>query len=201
MQWDFNWQDQYLFQALMSLPKGTRIDGELTYDNSPRNLRNPNSPPKRVTWGEQSTDEMGSLILGVVPKAASDFDPLVLGTVAFVLKTVPLVGNRPLAVSSGIVDGASTLPGAVTPGKIVVMYGDRIGPSTLTGATPAGGGAISTTLGGTQVLFDGIPAPLLYASSGQVAAVVPYGVDGKAGTQVQIKNGSLSSDAIPMPVF
>ena len=46
--------------------------------------------------------------------------------------------------------------------------------------------------GGTQVLFDGVPAPILYTSSGQVAAVVPYEVDGKPGTQVQVRNGSLS---------
>src|SRR5437016_2000827 len=162
MQWDFNWQDQYLFQALMSLPKGTRIDGELTYDNSPKNLRNPNSPPKRVTWGEQSTDEMGSLILSVLPKASADIDTLLGGTIAYVLTPVPLVGTRPLLVSSGVVDGASAQPGAVTPGKIMVIYGDRIGPSKLTGATLAGG-ALSTNLGGTQVLFDDVPAPLLYA--------------------------------------
>jgi uncharacterized protein (TIGR03437 family) len=50
-------------------------------------------------------------------------------------------------------------------------------------------------------LFDGVPAPILYASSGQVAAVVPYAVDGKPGTQVQVRNGSLSSDFVAMPVF
>ena len=40
-QWEFNWQDQYLFQDLVPLPKGTRLDGELTYDNSASNFRNP----------------------------------------------------------------------------------------------------------------------------------------------------------------
>ena len=28
--WDFNWQDTYLFQDLVRLPKGTRLDGERT---------------------------------------------------------------------------------------------------------------------------------------------------------------------------
>jgi len=199
-QWDFNWQDQYLFQDPVSLPKGTRLDGELTYDNSPANYRNPNSPPKRVRWGENSTDEMGSLILNVVPQDEADLDVVRTGTIAYILTPVPLVGNRPLLVSSGVVDGASTQPGAVTPGKIIVLYGSRIGPATLVPATPAGGGRISTTLSGTQVLFDGVPAPLLYASGGQVAAVVPYSADGKPGTQVQVKNGTLSSDPIALPV-
>jgi uncharacterized protein (TIGR03437 family) len=89
----------------------------------------------------------------------------------------------------------------VTPGKIVVLYGQRIGPSSLTAAQPAGGGQIANTLSGTQVLFDGVPAPLLYATANQVAAVVPYGVDGKTGTQVQVRNGSLSSDPVALPVW
>ena len=200
-QWDFNWQDQYLFQDLLPLPKGTRLDGELVYNNSDANYRNPNTPPKRVQWGENSTDEMGSLLLNVVPKQAADIDALHAANIAFVLTPVPLVGNKPLFVSSGMVDGASTQPGAVTPGKIVVMYGSRIGASTLTGAALGADGRISTTLGDTQVLFDGVPAPLLYSSSGQVAAVVPYEVDGKLGTQVRVRNGSSTSDSVALPVW
>ena len=65
-----------MYKDLLPLPKGTRLDGELTYDNSADNLRNPNNPPKRVTWGEQSTDEMGSMILSVVPKNAADLELL-----------------------------------------------------------------------------------------------------------------------------
>ena len=57
-----------------------------------------------------------------------------------------------------------------------------------------------STLAGTQVLFDGTPAPLVYASSGQLAAIVPYGVDGKKGTQVQVRNNGLLSDVVALPV-
>jgi hypothetical protein len=31
---------------------------EAVFDNSPENPRNPNRPPKTVTWGEATTDEM-----------------------------------------------------------------------------------------------------------------------------------------------
>src|SRR6185295_17711590 len=75
-----------------------------------------------------------------------------------------------------------------------------IGPSSLAAAQLGGNGRLATRLGGTQVLFDGVAAPLLYSSSGQVAAIVPYDVDGKAGTQVQLKNGSLTTDPIALPV-
>ncbi len=52
--WEFNWQDQYLlFQNLVSLPKGTRLDGELTYDNSANNIRNQNTPSRAREVGRK----------------------------------------------------------------------------------------------------------------------------------------------------
>jgi hypothetical protein len=64
--WDFNWQDRYFYKSPVVLPKGTRIDVRLIYDNSTDNPRNPNpASPKRVMWGEQSFDEMGSVSLAM----------------------------------------------------------------------------------------------------------------------------------------
>jgi hypothetical protein len=74
--WDFGWQEQYLFADYVELPKGTRLDVTLTYDNSAANRRNPSSPPKRVTWGEQSTDEMGSITLQVVAAREAELPQL-----------------------------------------------------------------------------------------------------------------------------
>src|SRR6185312_13758530 len=42
------------------------------YDNSASNVRNPSHPPKRVTTGEQSTDEMGNLTFQVIPHDPRD---------------------------------------------------------------------------------------------------------------------------------
>ena len=56
--WNFKWQDQYRYAEPVHLPKGTRIDMTALYDNSTNNPANPNSPPKRVHWGEGTTDEM-----------------------------------------------------------------------------------------------------------------------------------------------
>lgn len=74
--WDFDWQDFYQYQRPLILPKGTEITMEITYDNSSGNRRNPNSPPKRVTWGQSSSNEMGDLWLQVVPRSAVDLDIL-----------------------------------------------------------------------------------------------------------------------------
>jgi hypothetical protein len=64
--WDFNWQDSYVYKKPFVLPKGTVVKAEFTWDNSAANPRNPNSPPKLVKWGENSTDEMSGLIIGGV---------------------------------------------------------------------------------------------------------------------------------------
>jgi mono/diheme cytochrome c family protein len=56
--WDFNWQTTYTFREPLKLPRGSRIDLVARYDNSDQNPRNPSSPPKVVTWGEQTTNEM-----------------------------------------------------------------------------------------------------------------------------------------------
>lgn len=56
--WDFNWQTSYDFKTPIHLPRGSRVDMEARFDNSSRNPINPNNPPRLVTWGEQTTDEM-----------------------------------------------------------------------------------------------------------------------------------------------
>ncbi len=65
--WDFNWQDQYTFAEPLFLPKDTVIAMKYTYDNSADNVRNPSDPPRRVVFGNRSTDEMGTLLLQVMP--------------------------------------------------------------------------------------------------------------------------------------
>ena len=62
--WDFNWQSTYALKTPMRVPAGSTIQIDATYDNTAENLRNPNSPPKRVRWGEETTDEMFLMIAG-----------------------------------------------------------------------------------------------------------------------------------------
>jgi mono/diheme cytochrome c family protein len=56
--WDFEWQLRYTFKEPIRLPSGSRIDAECVYDNSAANPRNPGKPPRRVTSGFETTDEM-----------------------------------------------------------------------------------------------------------------------------------------------
>ena len=69
--WDFNWQYYYQYAEPVRLPAGTRIDVRWTYDNSASNPANPSSPPRRVTYGEQTTDEMAFLVFDLIAKGPS----------------------------------------------------------------------------------------------------------------------------------
>jgi peroxiredoxin len=55
--YDFNWQTIYRLTEPKKMPAGTWIFCTGGFDNSVRNPANPN-PDKRVTWGDQSFDEM-----------------------------------------------------------------------------------------------------------------------------------------------
>lgn len=74
--WDFDWQNRYTFAELVRLPKGALLRAELRYDNSKDNPDNPNRPPARVRWGRETTDEMGSITLLVVPADEQDLELL-----------------------------------------------------------------------------------------------------------------------------
>lgn len=56
--WDFHWQGGYSFRKPIALPPGTVLYGEATYNNTSANPLNPNSPPKNVSLGEATTNEM-----------------------------------------------------------------------------------------------------------------------------------------------
>ncbi|MCE2540202.1 MAG: tetratricopeptide repeat protein [Acidobacteria bacterium] len=75
--WDFHWQDSYRYAEPFVLPRGTELTMEFTYDNSAANPANPHAPPRRITWGQLSANEMGDLWIQVVPRRASDLDLLV----------------------------------------------------------------------------------------------------------------------------
>src|ERR1700722_4433679 len=83
-----------------------------------------------------------------------------------------------------VLNGASLLPGSVAPGEIITILGSAIGSSP----------------GLDGITFDGLPAPLTYMSSGQVNAVVPFGIAGRTTTTLDVVNASRTSTRISLPV-
>lgn len=76
--WDYNWQESYFFKEPIAVKAGTRLDLEAVYDNSAKNPSNPNTPPRMVFAGRQTTNEMCFGFLG-----ATSNEP---GRIRFTLK-------------------------------------------------------------------------------------------------------------------
>ena len=93
--WDFNWQDFYMYKKPIELPKGTRLATTITYDNSANNPSNPHHPPQRVRWGLESSDEMGTVGLLVEILSRDDEG-------AF---RQALAGRTQAAIQRGVADG------------------------------------------------------------------------------------------------
>jgi hypothetical protein len=110
--WDFNWQGQYQFTSPVKLPKGTVIKLDAYYDNSADNPSNPNKPPERVHWGEQTTDEM--CLLGV---------QVVTDTLADLRAIVTMRGNR---LGAAIVGGDTSEAGGRTAGPLMQAIRERM---------------------------------------------------------------------------
>lgn len=70
--WNFNYQDAYRYVEPIALPRGSVLHMRYTYDNSSGNPQNPNDPPRRVTFGLQSADEMAELHLQVMTRDSAD---------------------------------------------------------------------------------------------------------------------------------
>ena len=75
--WDFNWQNFYEYAEPVKLPAGTRIVLTAIHDNSADNIRNPSNPPQRVTWGEQTANEMTAALVQFIPVNESDLPQMV----------------------------------------------------------------------------------------------------------------------------
>ncbi len=74
--WDVRWQHLYQYVTPIVLPKGTTIAMQFTFDNSADNPRNPQLPPARVFWGEESIREMGELWIQMLPRNDRDLRAL-----------------------------------------------------------------------------------------------------------------------------
>ena len=86
--------------------------------------------------------------------------------------TLIVTGQVPTITS--LVNAASFLNQAISPGEVVSIFGSGLGPATPLQLQLDSTGKVSTSLGNVQVHFDGYPAPLTYVSSTQINCVVPY---------------------------
>lgn len=111
-----------------------------------------------------------------------------------------LANAQPALPPTGILNAASYASGSVSPGEIVALFGSAIGPANPTPLILTNPRLIANSVAGLRVLFDGVPAPILYAAAGQVNAVAPYSVAGRSSTQIQVEYLGGLSRPVTVPV-
>ncbi len=88
----------------------------------------------------------------------------------------------------------------ISPGEIVTLGGTALGPASGAGLTLNPDGTVATAVAGVQVLFNGVPGPIVYASSNLVSAVAPYELSGSSTASVQVVYNGAGSNVLSLPV-
>src|ERR1019366_1001135 len=106
----------------------------------------------------------------------------------------------PTSASITVVSAASGLGSSISPGEIITIFGTGIGPATPAVAVPNKNGFYGTQLSGTTVSVGGVNGPMIYASSTQVSAIVPYEetIGGVADVVVTYQGQSFTASAVPI---
>jgi trimeric autotransporter adhesin len=104
----------------------------------------------------------------------------------------------PPPVITSIVNSASLQP-SISPGAMASIFGANLGTPPISGHFNDSG-LYPTTLGNTTVTFNGTAAPLLYVSTTQINAVVPYELAGQKTVSVIVAHDSVASPAFSLPL-
>jgi uncharacterized protein (TIGR03437 family) len=99
---------------------------------------------------------------------------------------------------NSVANSASLDSGAVAPGELVSIFGVALGPND---AVTAPSGPAPTSLAGTSVTFDGIPAPVTFSSYYQVNVQAPYTLIPGSNTHIQINTSNGASSSVKVPVL
>ncbi len=99
----------------------------------------------------------------------------------------PASAQTPNVNDNGVVDAASFRQ-PVAPGSIVSIFGTNFASGLATASTVP----LSTSLGGTSVTFNGLPAPLFFVGPLQINAQLPSGLTGNSANIV-VTNAAGSS--------
>jgi uncharacterized protein (TIGR03437 family) len=102
------------------------------------------------------------------------------------------VSTIPKPVVNAIGNAASYSTGGVSPGENIVIFGSGVGPAPLANGVVVNS-TFNTTAGNTRVLFDGVPAPVIYASATQTSVMVPYGITGRSTTNIVVEYSGVQS--------
>ncbi len=199
----------YVGEGIWESPAGAvALDSQgdiwLTGGSEPSVLPFPGSIPLLGSTFIAELSADGSSVLGGItaPAGASgqaivitpNGSPAVLGPAGSLLldlpgQPAPLVG---IQNSAGIQVSSN-----VAPNELLSLFGVGLGPANGLGGQVVNG-ALTTSLGGVQVLFNNVAGPLLYVGPNQINAIVPSRVFGQDTVSIQVvtPNGTLTGPTL-----
>lgn len=109
--------------------------------------------------------------------------------------------GQPVVSNGGVINAASFAVGQpVAPGGLVAIFGSSLSTATVSGDTIP----LSDQINNTSVTFNGIAAPLLFVSGGQVNAQMPWEALPAGATtgsvNVVVKSNGVVSSAVSVPL-
>jgi len=126
------------------------------------------------------------------------------GATGSTIVQVNLTVTAPLPTIQRVVNAASFLANAISPGEIITLFASDanhpIGPTTPVGLQLDSTGKVATTLGGVQVLINGFPCPLTFVSATQVNAIAPYEIAPLVNATVLVKYLGQTSNGVPVNI-
>ena len=137
---------------------------------------------------------------GPVPQSLTPAAQMQVTLPGYGMALLRLSNAQPTLTAAGVANAASYASGSVAPGEIVTLFGSALGPANLAGLQLTNPLLVANALAGVHVLFDGVPAPMIYASAGQVSAVVPYAVAGQSSTNLQVEYLGAVTAPVSLPV-
>lgn len=112
------------------------------------------------------------------------------------LLALPAAAFAQTPTINAVVNAASYSTAPLSPGMMVTIFGTNIGPPTLTHLRVGADGRLVTEIERTRVLFEGIPAPLIYVSATQTAAIVPYAAAARVAMNIQVEFQGVRSTSV-----
>jgi uncharacterized protein (TIGR03437 family) len=102
---------------------------------------------------------------------------------------------------SPLLSPAQRLPSPVAPGEIVRLLGRGIGPQKEVDAKLTAAGTMPTSLGGVQVTFNGVPAPLVTAQANQIECIAPFELADTTTAVVEVQYNGQATNAYTVGVY
>jgi uncharacterized protein (TIGR03437 family) len=99
-----------------------------------------------------------------------------------------------------LTNAASLRTSSISPGEIISILGNQIGPVDAVSNTVGSDGRISESASGYRVTFDEDAAPLLEASADRILAIVPFSVEGREWSTMRVESPDGNAFTVPVPV-